>query len=385
MNTKETKWFAGIYVLSCVGSLAVALGINALGNETGLFPSTLFPATTERAWKTRRLDETVRDGRPPKVIILGSSRVMQIQPKYVRGATGKTAFNYGVSGATPTDFLVQLRYLLKSGCRPDVVILGIDENAFAETGLSGDELLGHLGLFLEVPFPKNIKILASVIRRCDIGTTWASLGRLLRRVPLVDRTLRGLGRPGRPGNSSPKVEDADIMFLEDGYLIYCNHMRAKAEGTFDLQDGIERRVQAYGEEIRAAILRPDPQSRKEFERLLSLARVNGIEVRVMVTPFHPEFERKVFDAEAREARYELRQYIRNTSASFGASFADLSDLASYDGDPNQFFDAYHQTPVNTQRMVNVLFSLPARTVVANVPTDLEIMANPPRITSLTKE
>jgi len=382
---KQSKWFVVIYTLSCAGLLAVAFGINVLGNGTGLFPSSFFPATTERAWKTRRLDESVRDCRPPKVIILGSSRVMQLQPKYVQAVTGRTTFNYGVSGATPTDWLAQLRYLLKIGCTPESIILGIDENAFGTKAFSGDELFGHIGLFLEVPFPKNVETVCSVIRRCDIGTTRASLTRLLRRIPLVDRTLQALGRPGRPTNASPNIEEADAFFLEDGYFIYCHHMRAKVKGTFDLQDGIDKRVRAYGEVIRAAILKPDSRSQKEFEAFLSVARANGIEVRVFVTPFHPDFERQVFDEKMREARHQLRQDLRNTSASFGASFVDLSDVSSYEGDPNQFYDAYHQTTVNTQRMINVLFGLPTRTVAADLPTDLEIMANPPRITSLTKD
>jgi hypothetical protein len=165
--------------------------------------------------------------------------------------------------------------------------------------------------------------------------------------------------------------------LEDGYLIYCHHMRAKTRGAFDLQDGIKKSPR---EEIRAAILKPDSRSQRLFEEFLSLARANGIEVRVMVTPFHPDFERRAFDGEVREARHEVRRYLRDACASFGASFADLSDLSSYEGDPTQFYDACHQTPVNTQRMINVLFRLPARTVVADVPTDLEIMANLPPIT-----
>jgi hypothetical protein len=332
----RTRWFAPIYMASCAGSLAVALGINVLGNATGLFPSSRFPTTTERAWKTRRLDDAVRDHRPPQSIILGSSRVMQIQPKYVQAITGRTVFNYGVSGATPTDFLAQLRYLLKTGSRPELVILGMDEDAFNDGGRSADELLGHGGLFLEVPFPENARILGSIVRRCDPGTTGASLTRLLRRIPTVQHAIQD---PNPEPRSSQSIEDAGIILLEDGYLIYCHHARARANGTLDLKAGIESRVQLYGAAIRAAILKPDPGSRRRFEAFLSLARVNRIEVRVMVTPFHPAFERVVFDEEVRQARHEVRQFVHETCARFGASFMDFSDLRSYEGDPDEFHDA----------------------------------------------
>ena len=105
--------FLAIFGLAFLAVLGLALLVNFLGNGSGMMPSPLAPSRLERAWKTRRIDALVQEGRMPQAIILGSSRVMQIRPDYVQAITGRRAFNYGVSMGCTVDFLTQLRYLLR--------------------------------------------------------------------------------------------------------------------------------------------------------------------------------------------------------------------------------------------------------------------------------
>src|SRR5690348_3987830 len=91
--------FAISFSASFLVVLAALFAVNVVGNSTGLFPSDRNPSMAERAWKTRRVDDAVRRKREPGVMILGSSRVMQIQPAYVEGLTKEPTFNYGVSAA----------------------------------------------------------------------------------------------------------------------------------------------------------------------------------------------------------------------------------------------------------------------------------------------
>ncbi len=178
----NSKTFSGIYLLACLGTVLAVFAVNLLGNTTNFFPSPLHPPMSERAWKTRRLDEAVAASRAPRVIILGDSRVMQIQPAYVRAVTGKTTFNFGVSVATPTDFLAQLRYLLKIHGKPDLILVGVDEFTLApHLRPSQVEILGHVGLFSEVPCPDNLQIIGRALSLCSFRTTRDSLLRLLAR------------------------------------------------------------------------------------------------------------------------------------------------------------------------------------------------------------
>jgi hypothetical protein len=383
---QRTRWFAGVYILSFAGSLLLALGINVLGNTTGRFPSSLFPATSERAWKTRRLDEAVREGHPPEVVIFGSSRAMQIQPRYVQAITGMTVFNYAVSNGTPTEGLIQLRYLLKIGCRPKVIILGVDENLFVndqlvDLRLVRDDLLGHTGLFAEVPFFEKLRILSSSFRRCDLSTTKKSLGRLARLVPWVDDVLGLLGRRTTVSNQHKLPGQ---MFLEDGYVVHCCSEDNNAKAARDLAVAIQKCIKKFCVPVRMAIQNPDAKSQRDFEEMLSLARANGIQVRAIVTPYHPDFERDVFDEKTWTGRRRLKDYLGTTCERLGALLTDLTDVRSFEGDPWEFLDSHHQRPRNLQRMINVAFGLPANSVATLVPSDREIAANPPPFNSATR-
>lgn len=370
---RQPKLFVGIYIFTCAGVLASAIVVNVLGNANGLFPSPLFPPLAERAWKTRRLDEAVQEGRPPKIIVLGSSRVMQIEPQYLQAITGKTAFNYGVSTATPTDYLTQLRYLLKIGCKPDMVLLGVDESAFHDERRPEElQSLGHPGLFMEVPFSENLDILAESFRGIDLRTTQRSLSRLF-------KNKRPVPRP---------VESAGNILLEDGYLIYCKHVRKMQNGTFDQAANVAADVRRadFVAVLRQSLLQPNPRKLDQFEQFLALARTEGIELRVMFLPLHPEYERRLFTEPMSRARVAMSQNLRRTCAKYGVAYRDFTELASYGGDPKEFYDAQHQTSTNTRRMVNAVVGVTVpEATAAHLPTDNYILAHLPRVTTLTTE
>ena len=231
---KQSKSFAGVYLLSCVTALAAVVGINVWGDGSNSFPSTLYPAMNSLAWKTRRLDDAIRDGRPPKAIILGSSRVMAFEPKYVQALTGKTTFNYGVYEATPTEYLAQLRYLLRMGCRPELVILGVDEWAFHNQCTFFERAsLSHLGLFREVPFPEDCDVLMRSLGNIDWGTTRKSLSRLVKKKEPVFRSIDDL--------------DSIPLLLEDGVVVFAKASREMEAGSFNLAANISAQIRSGNE------------------------------------------------------------------------------------------------------------------------------------------
>jgi hypothetical protein len=162
----------GTAILFTFGSLTC----NILGNETGFFPSPLHPSSSDRSWKTRRLDERIAAGRAPQVLVMGSSRMMQVQPAYVEALTGKTTFNYGVSAATPVDFITQLRYVLRIGAKPEVVIVGVDEASCANfASRYYIQTASHWGLFRSMPIIERVETASDVLKSVDLNTTWSSL------------------------------------------------------------------------------------------------------------------------------------------------------------------------------------------------------------------
>jgi hypothetical protein len=119
-----------------------------------------------------------------------------------------------------------------------------------------------------------------------------------------------------------------------------------------------------------------------FDQFLALARDNRISVRVMLLPLHPYYERQVMTPQLSILRDQAKRRLDAICRSRGAVFRDFTSLASYDGDPNEFWDGAHQTPENLRRMLNVAFDDAPRFVAVRVTSDFELLEHLPAVTTL---
>ena len=364
--------FALTFMMTFVALLVAMFWINIAGNSTGLFPSQRNPSMAERAWKTRRVDDAVRRGREPGVMIMGSSRVMQIQPAYVEGMTKLPTFNYGVSAAGPIDFLAQLRYLIGRNYAPKMIVIGLDESAFSDVTSKYElQSAGHWGLFKELPFPENLNIAGRVLSNVTPDTTWASLNVLAH-------------PPQRPNKS---IKRAGSLLLEDGYIIYRDRVLAAESGTYDREQAIRKSARKWtkamtGDEAEASSLEPQPRRVELFRQFLELAHTHHIEVKAMYLPLHPEFERIGITPKMQEARDRLNGILRDLCQQYGATYRDFRKLDSFGADPKEFWDGAHLTPENMRRMVNALFDKPPGQVVAKFTPDRKTLDGLPKVTTL---
>ncbi len=369
--TRPTR-FALVFA-ACLGTVyTLALLINFLGNGPGTMPSPLVPCRSERAWKTRRIEHLTREGRPPRLIVMGSSRVMQIRPDHLKAITGKDSFNYGVSLGCPVDFLTQLRFLIKIGARPELLVVGTEEFAFGDS-LDYDfydvQLAGHAGLLPEIPWFEQPRIDLAVVKSVSVSTTRKSVANLR-------------SRPRRP---APNHEALDIL-LSDGYRLTPKLSVSIRDGDFRLDSGLETSLKfwtrAFPTDEAAERMRPVGRRLGYFVELLELARTNGIEVRVMYLPLQPTFVERFFSPRRTAIRLEVRDAVARACGQHGALFRDLSDLGSFHGDPEGFSDGTHAIGDNLRKMVNVLFGLPPDHVAASLPDDLELIENLPPTTTM---
>jgi hypothetical protein len=363
---------ARYYLASCIVVLLATIVVNFFGNGNGLY-SPWHPAKWERDWKTKRLMEAVRKGKPPQVLVLGSSRMMQVQPDYVAAITGKRTFNFAVGSALPVDYLTELRLALDAGDTPDLVILGVDELVFSLSASSLDRRVANWDWLSEMPWPENAQLVLSVLSSTDLKSTFLSLKNLMR-----------LGSPSRA------ADEVDGILLEDGYLLTPKREDEKAAGSYEFSKAMETTVayylDAYGlprKDTRAYRIRL--RSITLFREFLETARARGIEVRVMLLPLNPRFEERILTPELRKVRGELSAVLRRNCDSFGFVYRDFSDLSSYGGDPNEFWDGSHQTPANLRRMVNALFGIAPSRCVIKLPTDGEVLHNLPAVTTLNTD
>src|SRR3954452_11573256 len=113
--------FAVAFLLTFLVVCAGVVTIHVLGNPAFLFPSPIVPNHDNRAWKTRRIAALKAEGKPPQIVVLGSSRMMQMSPMVIEAITQKRAFNYANVGASPMEYLAQLKHLIRSGAKPEMI------------------------------------------------------------------------------------------------------------------------------------------------------------------------------------------------------------------------------------------------------------------------
>jgi len=322
-----SQGFTFVFVSTFLLLSLTALAINVLGNDNGAFPSPLFPSELPAAKESRELEALVQTGAPPEALIFGSSRVMGIETGQLQAITGLQTFNYGVYGAQPAIYLAQLRYALRLGVRPKVVILGVDEFSFGEKNPLGQmdlQMTGDIGLFREVAFPDNLEIAARQLKSMRPMSTWHSLVRLLR----VDKSKKS-----QDFGWSPDAVTLEARISEHAKKLFGDH---PGDDLIESTRVCRRKIE-------------------DFREFLALSEAHGAEVRVVLLPMHPEFERLVLTRGLVEVREELHRQLGQICAEFGAIYMDFRKLDRYHGDASEFTDGTHQTSVNLRRMTNVLF------------------------------
>jgi hypothetical protein len=273
---------------------------------------------------------------PPQGLIVGSSRVHKIEPSYLLAKTGIRFFNAGVNFGKTEDMLAFLRlYQQLQGCHPDPLLIGIDVESFQESP-TDSQLRRH---------PRLAKCIRDELSGLE---QFASLPDLLS-WQMSKMSLRGaLGLRPPP--------ELLFIFSPDGVITYVDREQAMAEGTFDIEPYLsydqKLYLQLYSKYDRLSLRRLG-----SFEKLLDEVERGKSRCVVFLTPFNPQLRTVLQQTphfQNREA--EVRNYLEGVCRAHGVWFRDFSNLDSFGGDSQEFFDGVHPTEINTRRMIEKLVS-----------------------------
>ncbi len=307
--------------------LALLLGIaamNFLVNPMGLYPPRLLPPVT---WNMRAIKpELLQAARPkPQVLILGSSRSMQISPAEVEKLTGLPAFNAAVESAMAEDDYAMLRYAVeRAGITPRMVLVGIDVEAFhnrlpiEDSALEAEAFRGLLPGSGFSPWKKFYKLFV-------VQQTRLSLRSL--RVQLTGHF------PQR------------LAFDRDGYLHYRDYERERSGGHYDLDTKIQREIGEYVART-AGYTAVSPERRRYLEKLLQYCQDRDIKVVIWVTPLGPRLLETLGPRGYDQREREVLAMLHDLGAKYGDPVYDFSSAEKFGGDPNGFWDGAHMTEPN---------------------------------------
>lgn len=279
--------------------------------------------------------------RAPDVLVLGSSRAMQIRRDDAAAAgLGPTFFNASVSEGTLEDFEAILELYLKRGFIPHTVVLGVDIwDLQATDWLAGwkslrwerDSLLEEMGRDPGGGSLDRWRFLLRYGQALSPSYLQEALSRLAR--SLVE------GEPPRPMFYPTGGTALDVAVkLADGSLVYDKAMRDRST------EETEREAVSYATRWREGIdrvglLQADRQA--EFEALLDLLERRGIEVVLYLGPYHPTTYAYFLRERNLRLGGAVEDYLRAEAKRRGISILGSYDPSRAGVEAGDFFDALH--------------------------------------------
>lgn len=311
--------------------------INWLIDPFGQYGTGVVPVIVQ-ASRTQKLDLMEKLEKAPTGLVLGSSRVQKIEPRYLEEKTGQPFFNAGVNHGRPTDYLATVRWYHEHwNTFPKIVVIGVDAAA----------------LHAVVPLDGRITTEQRLAETVPEAITWKdSFSRYTELVGFkqlrssISSTKNALRR---------KIDDDPAETTQpDGLLVYRHRESELRDGTYDFKSALRFNEKEFTQLYRTyhEISGTEAMRLVETVRLL---RKHRTQVYLFVTPFHPALvEALSHDKNFEKRESETRQLLSLLARHEGAFVADLSELFQFDGDPTQFVDGIHPLEPNTRLMMDRL-------------------------------
>ena len=306
-------------------ALAVALlALQVAATTTAPAASDPPSVPTDRAVKMGLL---MRLPRAPQLLILGGSRATRFEPAYFEELTGLRGFNLAFQNGRPEDAWAFVNFIHARfpGAKLRVVWF-LHVEAFRAQGLSP-------GLIQD-----------------------ESLSRWFPRA-LIDSERKKLPRSAE---EVPKGRDLALTrFGPDGVVLRNRYDIAEERGR-PLSRALDWSIATVLE--RYATTQPElyPRSQRYFEKTLRLLSEMGTTQAVVLMPLHPRLLAAVRAAGWQERHDEVTTYLAGLQDRYGFGLLDSSHLATFKGDPKDFYDGFHVKQANARKLI--------RSVVAKLPS-----------------
>ncbi len=273
----------------------------------------------------------------PQVLVLGSSRAMQIRSDV---AGDRRFFNASVSEAALEDLEAIAELYLESDPPPEVVVLGVDLwdlkrtdalTAWKTLSAERDLMLARAGRDTSSSGTDRWERWRRYAQALSPSYFQESSRRLI-------RSLTGIA-PARSVYYATDETESDVpVKLADGSLVYDQAMRLRSPEETD------RMALEYGVKWRDKIdevgrLEPDRQA--EFEDLVDQLRASETTVVIYLGPYHPTTYSYFLRERDLRIGGEVEDYLRSMAAA-----RNIQVLGSYDPEragvaAEDFFDALH--------------------------------------------
>jgi hypothetical protein len=335
--------------------VAAAGAVNALVDPYGSVGTGIVgPAVwTDRSEKVRLIEQLQA---PPRVVVLGSSRAMKVQPSYLTRITGQTAFNASVSSGRPVDAYVFTRFLHDRFPQTSQSYLWLlDQEAFAE-GAIDPTLLADSTLGPYLPAAERWRDRASGLSWLF---SWSTLHLSWKTWRQEQRPRQTLPQRDEQGGPAPR-------FAADGYRVSDANSRAAAHGR-SLAAGIAQSRRIFARRYQTGYPGLAESPREFFERTVKTMNSWGATPVIVLSPMQPRLLRDLRYCGWEARHRDVLAYLSSLRSGCDFVLLDMSHIGSFKGSPRDFYDGVHMMPPNHRKLIRAVLADPAATAALDVP------------------
>ncbi|MDX6591156.1 MAG: hypothetical protein QOJ13_352 [Gaiellales bacterium] len=319
---------AGAVVLMAAVATFGALMDPYGGMGTGAFPTVVPRDATVKA----DLIEGLR--RPPGIVVLGSSRSLKMDPRYLHERTGQTAFNAGVRAGTPVEAYAMLRLMDdRFHEAPKRVLWMLDVEAFRSDYVDAALLNDHR----IARYFSDAELIRARTHAVWPLLSWDGARDALK---VAKAELTG------PAPSADEQESqAAGFFRRDGY----KRLGEARDGKFVKQKYTGFYAgNAYPELARTPLA--------YFEESLRLMKGWKTTPVIVITPMSPKLQQLLGPLGWNDRRRDVVQELKRLKTRYRFELLDLSSVETWGGSPRQFADGVHLLPSNMQRLTDTVLA-----------------------------
>lgn len=263
---------------------------------------------------------------PPATLVLGTSTIATMGTASLQ----QPGFNFAVLGASPRDFVVLLQYVLRQQDQPNQIIVGLDP--FALRSMADQES------------QVDQSDAAEKIKGLPEAMGWQSLSKAFGGQTTRD-SFKVLQYTYFSGYPSP-----GWAFEKDGAATRPPYDAVLATSPYDPEKAFAR----FGERAFARLYvgerEPDFQAQQALREILTLAEAADIQVALVIPPIHPWMIQHLHTNPTYASFHAAALDIALAACGEGVSVFDMTDVESFGGSREWFYDVYHPMPANAALM-----------------------------------
>jgi len=330
-NKNEIK-FVLVFMLATAILLMAILFLAILIDPHNDFGTGLFKplVITNRTEKINYLKNILNK---PQIMILGSSRVYDMDPDLIKKITGKNAYNASVSYARSEDHWAMISLFVKDfKINPETIVVGLNLGELNNDDIEPQTINNkYLTRHLNITFYQKISALYKSFKNSINQQYLRDIFVSLFKIRVDEKTDR-------------------VNFLENGKI--------DTPASYYSFSGTDRVADTYS---RATNLfknfdQLNPMRKLYLEKFIAFANQNNIKIKLVLLPMPDEtIEKLRKDTNYSQIYSEFKSYVDGLHLAYQFYFYDFSSVDKFNGLSDSFSDSTHPGPKNIDLITKKIF------------------------------